>query len=327
VEVVTAAASEVIATTLPTGWVATVDPSSGKTYYAHMESGKTSWEVPTEEPSAPEPAAGGGGGGDGGGASAAQTAAAASEKAAAEREAAAQAKARAKEKVKQTLTLSDKEKARWKEFLDFLRAEALIILNKKRERFMGLRKFAEIASKRKADAAAEKKRQEEEDAEEARKAALEEARPKSSILSLLVLEAPEVPHKEYVEYAESHFNLNRKGLFKTLTTVDKVLAWKNEVRAHAPRCAPPRHPTMPLHTPAPYLFPLNAPTHMLTPHPAHTRTQTHAHRLYPRRCSKCPQRTWMRRPASATKTCWGLWGTASRARTSRCTQKSSCGVP
>ena len=85
VEVVAAAASDVIATTLPTGWVATVDPSSGKTYYAHMESGRTSWEVPTEEPPAPEPAAGGGG--DGVGASAAQTAAAVSEKAAAEREA------------------------------------------------------------------------------------------------------------------------------------------------------------------------------------------------------------------------------------------------
>lgn len=32
------------------------------------------------------------------------------------------------------------------------------------------------------------------------------------------------------EYAENYFNLNRKGMFGSKTTVAKILSWKNEVR-------------------------------------------------------------------------------------------------
>ena len=31
---------------LPYGWVVTTDPASGRTYYAHLETGKTQWELP-----------------------------------------------------------------------------------------------------------------------------------------------------------------------------------------------------------------------------------------------------------------------------------------
>lgn len=31
---------------LPNGWVATVDPDSGETYYANTITGETSWELP-----------------------------------------------------------------------------------------------------------------------------------------------------------------------------------------------------------------------------------------------------------------------------------------
>ena len=36
---------------LPPGWTATVDPSSGKTYYANAGTGQTSWEFPTADSS------------------------------------------------------------------------------------------------------------------------------------------------------------------------------------------------------------------------------------------------------------------------------------
>jgi hypothetical protein len=150
-------------------------------------------------------------------------------------------------KEKAVLVLSEADKNKWRGFLDYLRAEASVELQKKRAKFMGLRKFAEIAAKRKAEAAAKRKQEEEEDAENARKVALEASRPKRSILSLLDLEAPKVEPKVYSEYAEAHFNLNRKGLFKSLTTVDKVMGWKNEVRgkgqpAAGAHCAPSPSP-------------------------------------------------------------------------------------
>ena len=34
---------------LPGGWIETLDPSSGKTYYYNSESGATSWEIPLVE--------------------------------------------------------------------------------------------------------------------------------------------------------------------------------------------------------------------------------------------------------------------------------------
>jgi len=34
--------------TLAGGWVAAVDPTSGRTYYANTTTGQTSWEVPAE---------------------------------------------------------------------------------------------------------------------------------------------------------------------------------------------------------------------------------------------------------------------------------------
>jgi hypothetical protein len=34
---------------LPQGWAATLDMSSGDTYYYHEETGETQWEVPEEK--------------------------------------------------------------------------------------------------------------------------------------------------------------------------------------------------------------------------------------------------------------------------------------
>jgi len=180
----------------------------------------------------------------------------------------------AKEKEVKTLTLTEAHAAMWRPLFEHLRAEASVTLNKKRARFMGLRKFSEIAAKKKAEALEKKRREEEEDAQERRRAEMEANRPKKSLLQLIELEAPEVANKNYAEYAESHFNLNRKGFFKSLTTVDKVLGWKNEVRGKKKQT--PFYPGL---------------QQRLTPHPPHTPTLHHARRLFPRHFLKCPPRS------------------------------------
>ncbi len=44
------AAAQTATSTLPAGWTAAVDPTSGRTYYVNATTGQTSWEVPTETP-------------------------------------------------------------------------------------------------------------------------------------------------------------------------------------------------------------------------------------------------------------------------------------
>jgi hypothetical protein len=124
------------------------------------------------------------------------------------------------------LKLPEAVRARWAFVFAHAKTEAVAKLQVRRKRFIGLRKFAEIAAKRKAETAAAKAKEEEEEAAEARRAALEAARPKRSILDLLEVELPEVDETKDIEaYAEEHFNLNRKGFFGAKTTVTKGLSW------------------------------------------------------------------------------------------------------
>ena len=127
------------------------------------------------------------------------------------------------------LKLSLQVKAQWRKILDYARQEATTKLQSKAKRFMGLRKFAELASKRKAEAAEKKRKdKEEEDAMNAA-AAAEAARPRKSIMEMLDVDVPPIEKQNIEEYAEASFNLNRKGIFAKKTTVAKVLSWKNEL--------------------------------------------------------------------------------------------------
>lgn len=120
-------------------------------------------------------------------------------------------------------------KANWRKVLDYARTEATTKIQAKAKRFMGLRKFAELAAKRKQEAADKKRKvQEEEEAAEAQ-ARAEAARPKRSILQMLDVEVAPVEKQNIEEYAQNWFNLNRKGIFGKQTTVTKVLSWKNDV--------------------------------------------------------------------------------------------------
>lgn len=197
---------------LPDGWQAVVDPSSGKTYYAHPETGRTSWDVPAPDPEpapTPAPAA----------ASSRGASATASTTAAVSGSAASTVTAR----VGATLRLSDTQRAMWAFLFAHARTEALAKLQVRRKRFQGLRKFAEIAAKRKEESAAKRRADEEQEALERRRDELEAARPKRSIMQLLDVELPTVDATHDINvYAEEHFNLNRKGFFKAKTTVEKV---------------------------------------------------------------------------------------------------------
>jgi len=180
---------------LPAGWTAAVDPSSGRTYYVHA-SGQTSWEVPTAGPAEAAPAA-----------------------------AAAAPAAAAVPKKKLSLVV----RASWRKVLDYARTEATTKIQAKAKRFMGLRKFAELAAKRKNEAAEKKKRQQEEDEAAEAAARAEAAKPKRSILQMLDVDVPPVEKQNIEEYAQNWFNLNRKGIFGKQTTVTKILSWKNDV--------------------------------------------------------------------------------------------------
>jgi hypothetical protein len=129
--------------------------------------------------------------------------------------------------AKKRLTLSSR--ATWRKVLDWARSEATTRIQAKSKRFMGMRKFAELAAKRKAEAAAKKKATTDEDDARAARDAADSARPKKSILSMLDVDTPPGVRQNIEEYAEEHFNLNRKGMFGSKTTVTKVLSWKNEM--------------------------------------------------------------------------------------------------
>jgi hypothetical protein len=125
--------------------------------------------------------------------------------------------------------LSIQARAQWRKILDYARREATSKLQSKNKRFLGLRKFAEQAAKRKAEAA-EKKRREKEEEEAANSAAAAEAlRPKKSIMEMLDVDTPPIEKQNIEEFADAQFNLNRKGFFGKKTTVAKVLSWKNEL--------------------------------------------------------------------------------------------------
>ena len=125
--------------------------------------------------------------------------------------------------------LSLQARAQWRKILDYARREATSKLQSKSKRFLGLRKFAEQAAKRKAEAA-EKKRKEKEEEDAANAAAAAEAlRPKKSIMEMLDVDTPPIEKQNIEEFADAQFNLNRKGFFNAKTTVAKVLSWKNEL--------------------------------------------------------------------------------------------------
>ena len=118
----------------------------------------------------------------------------------------------------------------WEFVFAHARSEAVSKFQVRRKRFIGVRKFAEIAAKRKEEAATKARAEADEEESERRCAELEALRPRRSILQLLDMELPDVNTSvDIKEYAEEHFNLNRKGFFGAKTTVTKMLSWKNDV--------------------------------------------------------------------------------------------------
>lgn len=177
---------------LPDGWVEAFDAASGRAYYVHLASSTTTWDRPEPDPSS---AAGGSAAGGGGGGHSKLTAA----------------------------SLSPEVAAAWASLADYLRLQATTKISAKNKKFAGLRKFAEIAARRKREAA--KKKAEEDALEEAALQAAQAAasKPKRSMLSLLDCEVPgPVEKKDIEEFAEQSFELNRKGFFGAKTTVEKV---------------------------------------------------------------------------------------------------------
>lgn len=112
--------------------------------------------------------------------------------------------------LQQKKKISLTNRAQWRKVLDWARSEATTRIQAKAKRFMGMRKFAELAAKRKGEAQAKKRKEQEEEEERNRRDAAEAAKPKRSILQMLDVEAPVVNKQNIEEYAEEHFNLNRK---------------------------------------------------------------------------------------------------------------------
>ena len=86
-----------------------------------------------------------------------------------------------------------------------------------------------MSAKRKREQA--KKKAEDDAAKAAEDKALAEAaqRQSKTLAELLTLAVPPAEKRDIEEFARDSFELNRKGLFGGKTTVDKVLAWKNDI--------------------------------------------------------------------------------------------------
>jgi hypothetical protein len=117
--------------------------------------------------------------------------------------------------------------AEWRKLIDAARRDANARITEKNAKFSGLRKFADVAAKRKAESA--KKKAEDAAAEAAMDAAASAGgvAVKKPILAFLDIENPPVEKKDIEEYAETYFELNRKGMFGAKSTVAKMLSWKN----------------------------------------------------------------------------------------------------
>lgn len=209
---------------LPEGWVGAQDPSSGRMYYVYLPTGATQWEPPVAPTPAPEAAHEVTGNSDA--SSAAATQPAYTPVVAAPAPAPAPAN-----------PATGKHAALWRQILDYARTEATSRIQAKNKKFAGLRNFAEIAARKKKEAAAKKALEAEAEIAETKAveaaAAVEAVRFKRPLLAMLDIPDTEIPSaavpRPIEEYAEEAFELNRKGMFHRKTTVDKVLAWKNEV--------------------------------------------------------------------------------------------------
>lgn len=108
---------------------------------------------------------------------------------------------------------------------DFARTEASSKIANKNKKFFGLRKFADVAARRKKEALIKKATEAEEEAAAAKEEAT--VKPSKPIIAFLDVDLPKINKMNIEEYAESSFELNRKGIFGAKTTVPKILSWKN----------------------------------------------------------------------------------------------------
>eukprot|EP01138_Halocafeteria_seosinensis_P011068 gb/GECG01011304.1/.p1 GENE.gb/GECG01011304.1/~~gb/GECG01011304.1/.p1 ORF type:complete len:801 (+),score=169.81 gb/GECG01011304.1/:1-2403(+) len=110
------------------------------------------------------------------------------------------------------------------------------------DKFSKLKNFAQIGEQRKQEIQERRRRQAEERKrmkEEAQKEANDEQN--KTTWSMALAEPPhpeEVDNKPMEDYAEEHFNLNRKGFLNKRTTVEKVLSWKHETIKKSLRIMP-----------------------------------------------------------------------------------------
>lgn len=109
----------------------------------------------------------------------------------------------------QKLELSSEAKEYWNTLLTHVREVTLIAAYEKAKKFAGIRKFAEMAARRRDVVAARKKAEAEQEAIELQAANSDGFRPKRALIDMLMAEVPVADFYAIEEFADSNMNFDR----------------------------------------------------------------------------------------------------------------------
>lgn len=201
------------------------DPTSGKIYYAEGET--TTWDVPASivaahvaglsEPASPKP-----------GPASAKAAAKPAQPAAS----GAGGAPAAPSTDSSPFGFSAQMKSAWMDMLSSAKAEAESAIAVRNNKFGRLQQFKIKQAQRREKEQERKALEAKAEAAEAEEdKVLQALEAKRTMMDLLEVECPPAPteSKSMEEYASSYLQLNRKGLFRSATTVDKLLTFKNSL--------------------------------------------------------------------------------------------------
>jgi hypothetical protein len=217
------------------------DPTTGNVYYA--EGDTTSWDVPDavvaahvdsllaekdsvtspapvadDTPTPKEPAS--------------DAVAAASTAAPEAKPDAPAAKAAVASESKHPFGFSDAVFESWLTAIRTAKEEAELAISTRDAKFQRLRQFKrKQAQRRKAEAERKKEEAAQRAKDEEVERAMEEAERQKTLMQLIEVEIPPAPEekKNLEDYAASYLQLNRKGIFKSATTVEKLLTFKQSL--------------------------------------------------------------------------------------------------